>query len=278
MPPGRPLTGTLRSFAPSLDRHEAGRGQDEVHQTVRRATEMLEVIWAAPRPARLADVARAAGLDRSTALRLLRSLEVLGYVHRDPATKIYRIGYMAQRLGTRAHLMATTLELATPFLENLAAAAGETVVVATLEGVSVVVQLCVAAPGPPRTPALRVGTAYPAHASALGKALLGNLAPDELRLLYAETRLVRLATRTITDLGTLEDEVARARQLGWARERDEGDEGRAGVALPGVNSRRTANFAIGLIGRTAAIDEARERQLVAALSDAGRAIYAHIIC
>ena len=260
------------------DRHLLNADHDDIHQTVRRATAMLEAIWASNVPSRLADVARATQLDRSTALRLLHSLEELGYVHRDDRTKTYRIGYMAQRLGARPQLIAVNLALALPMLQDLAATTGETVVAATLEGVSVLFHLCLPGVGQDRPLGVRIGVAQSAHASAFGKALLGNLSADAIRLLYAETPLTRVASRTLTDVAALADQATRSRELCVATEFDEGEEGRAALAVPVVNARGIANVAIGVVVRTRDFDATRRDALATACLRTAALIYDHVLC
>lgn len=85
--PGRPVTKpqaptyTVEVLAKALDVLDALRGD---------GTEM-----------RLSEVAKAAGLDISTAFRLLRTFEHRGYVLRDAQTRKYRLslGYRSYRIG-----------------------------------------------------------------------------------------------------------------------------------------------------------------------------------
>ena len=270
--------GAFRRLVLGPDRRATNADHDTIHQTIRRATTILEMIWARPEPTRLADIARAAELDRSTALRLLSSLEELGYVHRDTTTKTYRIGYMAQRLGARPQLLAVNTALALPFVEALAGQTGETVVVAALEGTSVVYHRCVAGPQHERPVVVRTGVAYDAHACAAGKMLLGNLSVAEIETLYAETRLDRFASKTVTDRSMLAQRAAEARAAGHALEMNEAEEMRAGIAVPIVNSRGVANMTVGILTRADMPAWGRRDELVAACRRSADAIYRHILC
>lgn len=272
------VVGAFASLVGKPDRRIANADHDDIHQTIRRATAILESVWRNAGPSRLADIARATGLDRSTALRLIHSLEELGYLHRDPASKAYRIGYMAQRLGARPQLIAVNVALARPFVESLAGLTGETVVAAALEGTSVIYYHCIGGTNHARPLVVTPGVAYPAHACASGKALLGNLSTSELMLLYSATPLVRLARRTIGDVGSLSAEIAQARLVGHAVEHDEAEEGRSGLAVPVVNARGFANMAIGIIVRSQTLDERRREWLGEQCQRTVRAIYDHVLC
>ncbi len=270
--------GAFRGLVAGPDRRATNADHATIHQTIRRATALLEILWSRPAASRLADVARRMDLDRSTTLRLLTSLEELGYVHRDPATKAYRIGYMAQRLGARPQLLAVNVALARPYAEALAGQTGETVVIAALEGISIVYHFCLPGPGHDRPVTVRTGVAYCAHASAAGKMLLGNLSAEAIGALYAETRLERLASRTIVDRDALARHAAEARMLGHAIEQNEAAEGRAGIAVPVVNARGVANMSIGILTHTASKAWQNHDNLVTSCRAAANAIYQHVLC
>ena len=62
-------------------------------QSIDRAAELLEAIAAAPEPETAPALADACGLNRSTAWRILATLEHHGLVERDPDTNRYRLGF-----------------------------------------------------------------------------------------------------------------------------------------------------------------------------------------
>ena len=95
-------------------------------RSVDRAVAILDLLardgWRAG-----AEVARDLGVHRSTALRLLSTLERHALVERDPRTSKYRLG---QRLPQLASVVTGELDLrfvARPVCEYLASAVGETV-------------------------------------------------------------------------------------------------------------------------------------------------------
>ena len=273
-----PSVGALAKLIASPDRRTSNADHATIHQTIRRATAIMETLWTRVVPSRLSDIARATKLDRSTALRLLSSLEELGYVHRDRDTKIYRIGYMAQRLGARPQMLSVNTALAMPFLQELAGRTGETVVGAALEGVSVLYHCCIAGAVQARPLIVRIGVAYDAHACAAGKMLLGNHSTAALNDLYSQTRLDRHASRTITDRDVLARQAHDARNHGFSMELDEAEEGRAGIAVPVVNSRGTANMTIGILLRPTSDLWQDHSRLLKECQATAKQIYHHVLC
>ena len=71
-------------------------------QSIDRAVELLEAIAAAPEPQTAPALADRAGLNRSTAWRILATLEHHGLVERDPAGNRYGLGFALLRLAAAA--------------------------------------------------------------------------------------------------------------------------------------------------------------------------------
>src|SRR6476661_7271976 len=68
-------------------------------QAVDRAAELLKAVANASAPATVLDLARSCGLNRSTAWRLLATLERQGLVERDPTTQRYSLGYAIYQIA-----------------------------------------------------------------------------------------------------------------------------------------------------------------------------------
>ena len=73
-------------------------------QVIDRAVTLMQAIAAAPRERTAQELAGACGLNRTTAWRILVSLEHNGLVLRDPVTQRYSVGIDLVRLGEAADL------------------------------------------------------------------------------------------------------------------------------------------------------------------------------
>jgi DNA-binding IclR family transcriptional regulator len=95
---------------------------------------MLEALANAPgKGSRLAHVAEATGLGKSTVLRLLKALIEVGYVEYDSNSKLYRLGHELFVLGRSARRFHI-IELARAGLDRLAAETGDTVFLSVRAG------------------------------------------------------------------------------------------------------------------------------------------------
>src|SRR4051812_1754818 len=152
-------------------------------QSVERAIELLGAVAAAGEPEAAPALADRCGLNRSTAWRLLATLERHGLVERDPATNRYSVGYAVVRLaGAAGH--GPLVRRAHPLLRRLAEETGETVNLATAGpgGVAYVDQV----QAPHVMAADWLGRRSPLHATSTGKAFLAVLDEPELAAVLAQ--------------------------------------------------------------------------------------------
>lgn len=137
---------------------------------VERALEILGSFKVSQPVLRLSDVADRTGLHKTTALRLIRTLESAGYlVRRDDGR--YRLGPSAARLGARYNATFDSDLTLLPALQELSQTSGESASVFVREGD---VRICIArveGPSPIRH-AQRIGRALPLDQGSPGKVLL----------------------------------------------------------------------------------------------------------
>ncbi len=177
-----------------------------------------------------AQVARELGVHRSTALRLLGTLERHALVERDPRTAKYRLG---RRLPQLARVVSGELDLrhvARPVCEGLAASSGETVTLDVLDG-DEIVPIEQSTGSTAFVSVNWLGRRTPVHCTASGKIILAFAAEPVRQRLLAKP-LVPLAPRSITDVGELEKQLGAAREAGFARTFEELEVGLDAIAAP----------------------------------------------
>ncbi len=196
-------------------------------QSVQRAATLLEAVADSPRPRTAPELAEACGLHRSTAWRILATLEEAGLVDRNPATNRYSIGPAVARLAAGAS--DSLPRLARPHLEELSRRTGETVSLALPRRLQLVYVDQVQAPHVMAADWL--GRAVPLHATSTGKALLAFLPPEELHTALSQS-LPQFTEQTITGPDELRDELERTRRRGYAVSRGELETGLWGASAP----------------------------------------------
>jgi IclR family acetate operon transcriptional repressor len=226
---------------------------------VDRAVAILDLLarngWSAG-----AEVARDLGVHRSTALRLLSTLERHALVERDPRTSKYRLG---RRLPQLASVVTGELDLrfvARPVCEQLAAAVGETVTLDVLDADQIV-------PIEQATGSTSVvnvnwlGRRTPAHCTASGKVILA-FGPAAVRERLVSRPLEPTTPHTIVDRNELEQQFAEAIEAGFARTFQELEMGLNAIASPVFSAHGDVVAAIDVSGPAHRLGEGDRPEVV----------------
>lgn len=209
-----------------LPMSESGGGVREV-KSAARTVELLELLAArGDRPARLQELADELGVPRSSMYALLQTLISRGWVRTDITGSLYGIGIHALLTGTGYLDSDPRVRLVRPYLDEASDALGETIHMGRLDGRDVVYLATRESHEYLRTIS-RVGRRLPAHAGALGKALLAERPDDRLpREPYAA-----LTPNTRTTRASLAADLTEVRERGYAIDREEGVPGIVGFGF-----------------------------------------------
>ena len=144
----------------------------------------------------LGEAAEIAGVSKSTAYRLLATLEVAGLAERLPESG-YRAGVEAIRWASRLLAGLDVRMVALPTLRRLREETGETVNLALLRESSLVYVEIFESPAAFRMADVP-GSVVPIHATALGKAVAVHLEPQQLATILGPEPYERYTPRTPT--------------------------------------------------------------------------------
>ncbi|MDQ1036846.1 DNA-binding IclR family transcriptional regulator [Streptomyces sp. V3I8] len=194
-----------------------------------RTVALLELLAArGDRPARLDELAEELGVPRSSMYQLLQTLIDCGWVRSDTTGSLYGIGIHALLTGTSYLDSDPHVRVVRPYLDEASDALGETIHLARLDGPDVVYLATRESHEYLRTIS-RVGRRIPAHAGALGKALLAERPDAELPL--PDDPLPALTENTHTTRGALLGDLADVRARGHSIDREETVTGIAGFGF-----------------------------------------------
>jgi len=177
-----------------------------------------------------AEIARDLDVHRSTALRLLGTLERHALVERDPRSAKYRLGRRLPQLASVVTGESDLRLLARPVCEDLAGALGETVTLDVLVADEIVP--IEQATGSTSVVSVNwLGRHTPVHCTASGKVILA-FGPAAIRERLLDSPLERSTTHTITGRAQLEAQLADALKDGFARTYEELEPGLDAIAAP----------------------------------------------
>ena len=236
-------------------------------QSVDRALTILEVL-ARVGEAGVTDIAAELGVHKSTAFRLVATLEQHRLVEQSGDRGKYRLGVGVLRLAGATTARLDLVQEARPVCRQLASDTGETVNIAVLSESSAL-YLDQVAGSSALQPHNWVGQHIPLHATSNGKVLLSGL--DRPRLDAILGRLPTYTSHTITKKAALRGELDRVREHGYAVAVDELEVGLTAVAAPIRNAHGDVVASMSVSGPTFRLSADRvdgvARQLVEAAEE-----------
>ena len=194
------------------------------------------------------EISQACGLPLPTVHRIAVALDAHGFLVRDLASRRFRLGPAAIRLG-RAALSANALPaVASSLLSQLTADTMETSLL-TVPTVGRDGTLCVVRVESPHPLRLSVepGRLLPLHAGANQKAILAFLPKEDQERILAGP-LEKFGRRTISTSDALRAEIETINGCGWAYSLEETDAGVWGVAIALLDEAGHAVAAVGVAG------------------------------
>jgi DNA-binding IclR family transcriptional regulator len=237
-------------------------------QSVDRALTILGIL-ARLGEAGVTEVAVELGVHKSTAFRLVATLESHGMVEQNEERGKYRLGVGVLRLAGATTARLDVVQEARPICRKLAADSGETVNIAVLSDRSALYLDQVAGQS-----ALQshnwVGQHIPLHATSNGKVLLSGLSGDEVD--NRGPQLPSYTPETVTTKARLRRDLAEVREQGYAVAVDELEVGLTAIAAPIRNAHGDVIASLSVSGPTFRLGEPRVKELVPVVQDAAEEV------
>ena len=249
------------------------RGEPETVQSVDRALAIVELLLRAAAPLTVRDVAAGAGLNRTTAHRLLGSLHRRGWIERaadggyQPSLRY--LALVRASLGGRDFVAEVR-----PTMERLSLLSRETVHLGVLDNHDILHIDKVESPEIVGVSS-RIGARATPHVTGLGKALLAAGSDEELEAYIAEARSRPAPFATLADAAALREEMRLSRQRGYSIDEGESSAGVRclAVAICGVGG--SPLFALSLTGPSGRFTPERLQGCVPEMLAAARELTAH---
>lgn len=200
-------------------------------QSVDNALRILELFEGSVRELSLTEIARHLALGKSTAHRLLATLEAREFVEQNPETGRYRLGVRLIHIGANKLSSINVIDECHPILEELSTITGESTHLSFYSnGRTTFVDKVKGAN--PAVMASMVGYTTPAYSSASGKIFLAFMPREELDTLLRHIEFQSRTPYTITNRVVLLDILEKVRYNGFGEDQQEGDEGLVCFAAP----------------------------------------------
>ena len=162
-------------------------------QSVERAIWILQCFYD-HKELHVIEISELLGLNKSTTMGLVRTLQAYQFLTRNPETGKYRLGSELFRLGSKVD--ADLQNLVTPYINELADQFHETVNLMVLDGTSLLRVVKRESVHSLRNTS-QTGRREPLHLSAGGKAMLAAMSPDRARSILDNSVFVRYTDTTL---------------------------------------------------------------------------------
>ncbi|MFJ8019321.1 IclR family transcriptional regulator [Streptomyces sp. NPDC096311] len=172
------------------------------------------------RSARVADIAEALGLSKSTTYRLVERLQQQDWLVQETHGGEVRLGPAAAQLAAAATSSTSLRDAADPVLRELLTATQETVSLAVPNGLTMVFVNRMKGPHPVGVSA-ELGVTRPLHCTSVGRAYLAALPSDQCERVLDELAASHESPVTAADLPGLRHVLETTRERGWSEDRRE---------------------------------------------------------
>lgn len=207
------------------------------------------------------ELSREMGLGKSTAFRLLATLENRGYVRKDEENNKYRLGMKFAYVGT---IVLNRMELAKysrPYLEELTQRFNEASHLVTMEDDGYVRFLDKVRGSSFVHMESFVGGKKPSYCTGTGKVLLANMPIEKAKAHLLNQKMKAKTEKTITEINHMIEELEKIKLQGYAIDDEESELGLTCYAAPIYNASNEVIAAISLSGPTSRMKNKKEEMI-----------------
>lgn len=230
-------------------------------QSVEKAIFILDELSKKSEGLSLTQVSKKLNYPKSTIHGILATLRDYKYVEQDEENGNYKLGTKLFELGNRVAKSWDIRDAALPMMKKLNKQFGETVHLGAEDNGEMLYLEKVEA-NSLITITSEVGFRLPMHCSGLGKVLLAQKSPAELKRFISQKGLPALTKRTITTAANLEKELEKIRKQGYAIDDGEIMEGLRCVAAPIKDANGIVRYAISVSAQVRDLYGTRLNQVI----------------
>lgn len=235
------------------------------NQSLEKGLAVLQVFNAKRRQMTLTEIAELSGMGKSSAQRMIYTLEKLGYISKHPRTRGYRLEPKVLELGFSYLDAQPLIEIANPFLAELTRLTGETSCLTESVGEQMIyiARFVSSSFVPIHMP---IGSRIPMYCTASGRAYLSALDPADAEKKIEAMHRIAYTQHTETDVKKIVDGLTEVRQQGYAVNTEELFLGDMTIAAPISNSHGKPVAVVHIVAPTSRwTREEAERKLAPAL-------------
>lgn len=212
-------------------------------------------------PIGLQELSNALNLNKSTVHRILNSLICMNYVRQDSDTSKYSLSFKFCRLSAQILSNNNMIDIARPYLKQLAEQSGETVHLVQIDGINAVyIDKVESASNTVRLVSM-VGKSIPLYCSGVGKAMLAEMSDSRVETIWNQSDIRKFTDFTLTDYQNFKKVIDVARKNGYALDNEENELGVRCIAVSLKNFDNKPTYAISISAPKDRMSDARIEEL-----------------
>ena len=227
------------------------------------AIKILDVFYHAESDLTLHEISSKAKVGKTSAFRILYTLDKFGYVEKDLATGKYRLGFGIISAARKTLAGGNLVQVARPHLKQLRDEFDETTNLATLLKDEIVYLEIFESPHSFRMTDT-VGSRISWHSTALGKSIAAFLPEERVKSILKQSPLKRLTPNTISSVREYMKALAKIREQGYSIDDEESELGATCFAVPIFNVENAVVGAVSVSGPSPRI-QAKQHKISNAL-------------
>ncbi|MDF1525369.1 MAG: IclR family transcriptional regulator [bacterium] len=220
---------------------------DYIIQSVDHALDVLEAFHSEADELGITELSRRLKLHKNNIFRILATLESRGYIDQNMATDNYRLGLGTLELGQTYIRHTGLLRVARSVMEELNNKVNENVYIGILKD-RYAFYLDVVESNHTVRVLSRVGCRVPTYCAAIGKAQLAYETSETINEVLGKKELKKFTPNTIADRKKILEHLVLVKELGYALDDEEWDEGVRCVGAPIFDYTRKAVGGISISG------------------------------
>ncbi|EKQ55019.1 MULTISPECIES: IclR family transcriptional regulator [unclassified Clostridium] len=205
-------------------------------QSVERALDILDCLAEYPKGCGIGELSKNLNLSKSTIHRIITTLKYKDYVTQNKENEKYKLGIKLLNLSSSITNSMDLITTARPYIYDFASKVDEVIHLCIPdESFSNIIYVDkVSSENTSRNIVMSssIGKKAPIYCTASGKLLLSQYSDDKIRELLKDTKFVKYAENTITDINILLDEIHEIRKNLYAFDNIEYDTGVICIAVP----------------------------------------------
>lgn len=187
-----------------------------------RANDILNYLLNSQTAPTLAEINRALNFSKPTTLKILNTLELLRWVHRNDRTKQYYLGTQLISYGDKALETMSLVNIARPYLLKLRDETEETINLGIVEDEHIVLIDKLESPMSVKLKST-IGGQMNLYSSSMGKAILATYTNHHLQRYLQTHKLKPITKNTIVTENKLEENLRLIRETGFSMDNEENE-------------------------------------------------------